>query len=267
MSDGYSYDVPDEKAFVHTLSQLFHQQKREKIAKLLDKAKCDISPTGTFSRIRWNCYATTITFYLPIGVFAQLTPELKREISSAAETIFPKDAGYDITNFEFSPTIEQPFEVGAPSSSLRRIIEERNITALDTEFQRATSSVQVDPPAAVTAACAILESLCKIYIEDESLEMPTKQTLKPLWSTVQTHLGLKPEGDLQYDLNRIFSGLTSVVDGVASFRTHSGSAHGRGSETQAIAPRHARLAIHAAHTMATFLLESWDAKKTSSYGV
>lgn len=62
-------------------------------------------------------------------------------------------------------------------------------------------------------------------------------------------------------LKRILTGLASIVDGLGTFRTHVGSAHGRGRQSYKPAPRHARLALHSAHTLAIFVLETWDARK------
>ncbi len=150
---------------------------------------------------------------------------------------------------------------GVPSRSLESIIRERDLGALNIEFQRATESVSLDPPAAVTAACNIIESLCKTYIHDEHLEMPSKQTVTLLWKVVQKHLGLDPGTVEDQDISRILGGLASVIDGIGALRTHAGSAHGHGPESYQLDARHARLAIHAAHTLAIFIVETWDASK------
>lgn len=154
--------------------------------------------------------------------------------------------------------------VGSPSRSLDAIIRDRDLLALQTEFDRAVSSVESDPPSALTAACAILESLCKVYIADEGLPMPEKQTIKPLWAVVQKSLGLDPKAIEDEDSARVLGGLASVVDGLGSWRTHTGSAHGRGRKAYKVQPRHARLAVHAAHTLVTFLVETWDDRKAKS---
>ena len=152
--------------------------------------------------------------------------------------------------------------VGAPSRSLNTIVRARDLQAIQVEFDRAVASVESDPPAALTAACAILESLCKVYIEDEHLLLPDKATIKPLWSVVQKDLGLDPKAMEDDDLARILGGLASVVDGIGSWRTHTSSAHGRGRRTYKVEPRHARLAIHAAHTLTTFVIETWDNRRS-----
>lgn len=150
---------------------------------------------------------------------------------------------------------------GAPTRSLESVLRARDLPALNREFDRALAAIDSDPASAVTAACATIESLCRVYIEDEALTMPSEQSIKPLWKSVQANLGLDPSQIADDDLRRILSGLTSVVDGLGAFRTHVGSAHGRGRTAYKPLPRHARLAVHAAHTLALFVLETWDARK------
>jgi Abortive infection C-terminus len=149
-----------------------------------------------------------------------------------------------------------------PTKSLKEILQTRDLAGVDTEFERALANVEKDPPAAITAACSILESLFKVYIEDTTdLEMPSDQSLKPLWRTASKHLGLDPSAVEDEDIKKVLSGLNSVVDGIGSLRTHVGSAHGRGRRVYRLQPRHARLAIHASHTLVSFFLETWDERK------
>lgn len=145
-----------------------------------------------------------------------------------------------------------------PTKSLEQLLQEKDLSAVNQEFTRCMENVDTDPPAAITAACAILESLCKVYIEDQRLTIPNKKTIVPLWKVVSTDLGLNPSAVEDDDVKRILSGLTSVVDGIGSLRTHTGSAHGRGRRPYKVQARHARLAIHASHTLVGFILETWE---------
>jgi hypothetical protein len=149
-----------------------------------------------------------------------------------------------------------------PSKSLADRLKTGGIQALEIEYERAYEAIEKDPAAAVTAACAILESVCKTCLEEEGHELPVKQLLGTLWSEVAGHLGLTPKVIADDDLKRILQGLYSIADGVAALRTHAGSAHGHSTgKSYKLAPRHARLAVHAAHTMAMFVLETWEARK------
>jgi len=148
-----------------------------------------------------------------------------------------------------------------PVADLNDTLRRRDLPALDLEFKRALASLESDPPAAVTAACSLLESLFKMILDEEGVQLPAKQTIKPLWSAVQDKLGLNPASINDNDIRRILSGLTSVVDGIGALRTHAGSAHGHGTQRYKLVTRHARLAVHAAHTLCLFVIETWEARK------
>lgn len=151
--------------------------------------------------------------------------------------------------------------LGAPTRTLEEFIRDRDAPSIEHEFQRAMANVESSPREAVSAASNILESLCKIYIVEEKLEMPAKQDLKPIWTVVRKHLGFNPGVLEDRDLQTILTGLFAVVDGIGALRTHASSAHGAGKKTYKLEPRHARLAIHASHTVALYVLESWDKRK------
>lgn len=52
----------------------------------------------------------------------------------------------------------------------------------------------------------------------------------------------------------------SIVTGIGSFRTHASSAHGAGRKIYRLKPRHARVAVNSAHSLALFVIETWDEK-------
>jgi hypothetical protein len=154
--------------------------------------------------------------------------------------------------------------LGTPTRRLEEFIRQRDIAAIEQEFDRAAESVDAEPREAVSAASNILESVCKAYIEDEHLDMPAKQDLQSVWNIVRKHLGFDPSRVEDDDLKAILTGLISIVHGVGALRTHASSAHGAGRKAYRLEGRHARLAVHAAHTLCLFILESWDRKKQGS---
>lgn len=153
--------------------------------------------------------------------------------------------------------------VASPSRTLEKMIRDTDYTSINEEFNRALVSIETSPRDAVSAACNILESICKTYIEDEGLEMPSKQDLKHVWSVVRKNLGIDHSIIEDRDLQEILSGIFAVVNGIGALRTHASSAHGFGKKMYKLEPRHARLAVHSAHTLALFILESWEKKKTA----
>lgn len=149
----------------------------------------------------------------------------------------------------------------ASSKSLADLIKGRDIPAIEAEFTRALENIHSKPREAVSAACNILESIFKIYIEDEGLERPKKLDLQSAWKVVRSDLGFDPSLVQDTDLKKILSGIFSVVDGIGCLRTHASSAHGQGRKIYNLKSRHSRLAIHSAHTLALFVLETWDEKR------
>ncbi|KGW17831.1 abortive infection family protein [Burkholderia pseudomallei] len=143
------------------------------------------------------------------------------------------------------------------AKSLADYFKAGDFASIEAEFDRAVSQIDRDPHAAITASSAIIEALCKTFIETHGLDMPANQTIGPLWKVIQHHLGLNIDRTLQDDQKRILQGLASIVDGVGAYRTHIGSAHGRGIEPPRIDASEARLAVHASHTVVIFVMERW----------
>jgi len=59
-----------------------------------------------------------------------------------------------------------------PIATLNEIIRRRDLPAVEEEFQRALEFCEAKPESAVTAACALIEALCKSYITEEGLQPP-----------------------------------------------------------------------------------------------
>ena len=154
----------------------------------------------------------------------------------------------------------------APVRQLEDILRARDLKGINVEFDRALANVHADPPAAVTASCAILEAFFKIYLEDEGIPLPNDKSVMPLWKTVSKHMKLTTDSVVEEDLRRVLQGLTSIIDGIGAFRTHAGSAHGGGRARYRPLDRHARLTINAAHTLVAFLIETWGARKAQPTG-
>jgi hypothetical protein len=141
--------------------------------------------------------------------------------------------------------------------SIEDIIRAHDLSGLQTEFERISGTIESDPAAAVTASCALLEALFKVFISEEQLEMPADKTIKPLWNVVRKNLKLEPDKLQNEDVRAVLVGLGSIVEGLGSLRTHRGSAHGHDKQVK-VKPRHARLTSHAAFTLASFIVETWE---------
>jgi hypothetical protein len=137
------------------------------------------------------------------------------------------------------------------------------------EIARALPSLEDDPEDAVTAACSLVEAVCRSILVELGLPLPPRKDMDGLFRAVQEPLGLSPgRSDLpvevEADIRQTLSGLTSVAKGIGALRTHGGDAHGREKGFRRIDARIARLAINAASSLALFLIETWERKEHRS---
>ncbi len=155
-----------------------------------------------------------------------------------------------------------PVGATAVGRSLENVIHARDLSGLQTEFDRIYQNIEADPASAVTASCALLESLFRTYIEEEGLEMPSEKSIRPLWKVVRVDLKFDPAATKDDDLKAVLTGLAAIVEGIGSLRTHKGSAHGHGKTVYKLKPRHARLVAHASFTLASYVLEAWGERES-----
>ena len=140
-----------------------------------------------------------------------------------------------------------------------------NFDAVRREVDRALESAERDPPVAVTAACVIIESVCRSILAELKIEAPAKRDVETLLRAVQEPLGLSPARTdlpelIAADVRQVLGGLTSTAKGIGALRTHGGSAHATLHGQAPIDARIARFAIHSASTIALFLVETWERK-------
>lgn len=121
--------------------------------------------------------------------------------------------------------------------------------------------IEQDPHAAAQYAGNVLEATLKAYLDHRQTTYKSSDALADLWKLAAAQIGLRAADWDNKDLKKIASGLHSIVDGITHLRNTKSSAHGRSEEQRQninIKPRHARLAIHSAHTVAAYVLELID---------
>jgi hypothetical protein len=133
------------------------------------------------------------------------------------------------------------------------------------DLERALASAKDDPEDAVTAACSTVESVCRSILIELALDLPEKKDVKGLFAAVRKPLGLSSNRTdlaplIADDVRKILNGLATAVEGIGALRTHGGDAHGRERGYARVDRRIASLAIHAASTVALFLIETWQRK-------
>lgn len=166
--------------------------------------------------------------------------------------------------FKFQDTTARAASV----DTLTKILEKLDSKAVQHDFEKAIERTEKDPTGALTSACSLLESVFKNILLATKTELPSKETIQGLRDAVNQKLELTPmhaksrPSEYAEDIVMVLQGLSSVVQGIGSLRTHAGDAHGR-SKPITIDGRIARLAIHTASTMALFYIETWQWKSNA----
>jgi hypothetical protein len=108
MSQRFSHQVPDERAFLHTLQIYLESRGQMEIAALLQGGACSISPSSSFSGNRWNALSTTVMFYVPKERLAAFSGKVRSSLWLAADAVLPKNAGLDVERVDIVPFLEKP---------------------------------------------------------------------------------------------------------------------------------------------------------------
>ncbi|NKJ94663.1 hypothetical protein GFM14_24450 [Rhizobium leguminosarum bv. viciae] len=187
----------------------------------------------------------------------------KAEAVLESMNISLKGDGYEVAVINGRANLRR---IGASSSVLTELSSKTTTLDFDTvshEIDRALKGVEDDPEDSVTAACSLIEAVCRSILIESGLELPAKKDVDGLVKAVQDPLNLSPgrsnlPEEIAADVRQVLGGLTSVAKGVGALRTHAGDAHGRERGRARIDARIARLAVHSASTLALFLIETWE---------
>jgi hypothetical protein len=128
------------------------------------------------------------------------------------------------------------------------------------------SSIENSPHISIGLAKELIETCCK-SIFDERKELYDKNwDLPKLMKKTTKLLKLTPddipnEARAASSIKQILGSLSSVVQGIGEVRNEYGSGHGKDGKFIGLQPRHAKLAVGAASTLAIYLLETNEIKQ------
>jgi hypothetical protein len=162
---------------------------------------------------------------------------------------------------EFAPLLEY-LETGgsAADAAITAGLTSYDAPAVQAVWTKALERRSTDPEGAVTAACTLLEEVCKHIIEDSGGEWETKWNIPKLYGQAAQLLNLAPsqhQGDV---FKTILGSCQSIVQGVGSLRNKGSDAHAGGRARVPFKPRHAAFTVNLAGSMALFLIETWQAR-------
>ena len=166
---------------------------------------------------------------------------------------------------EFDPVLSMlELESRSPNDENVSAALQRSSSAYVQEaWRKALERRAADPEGAITAARTLLESVCKHILDENGMVYKESEELPKLYSLVATQLNLSPSQHAEQVFKQILGSCQSVVEGLGALRNRLSDAHGKGRSGARPLPRHAELAVNLAGTMATFLVDTWQARKTN----
>lgn len=127
--------------------------------------------------------------------------------------------------------------------------------------KRMDESVESDPSLAIGSAKELVETCCKTILAERGKTVTDDLDLTKLVKATLKELKLLPEDIPEKakgmeTIRRLLSNLSTVVQGLAEIRNLYGSGHGKEGRSRGLKPRHAKLTVNAAATLAVFMFET-----------
>lgn len=145
-----------------------------------------------------------------------------------------------------------------------------NLDSVHREVDRLLANVDSDPDDVLTSAKSLIESVCRAILADLGQQpgsnMPefgqlTRKTFSQLQLLPDQVSNQSKGAEI---VKRILQNMGSMLQGLAELRNLYGDSHGKGPGSKGLEPRHARLAAGLAGSLATFMLETHEQRKTSN---
>ncbi len=161
-----------------------------------------------------------------------------------------------------------------PASSVhtghaRSVATRLDLPGLQLQIDRIVASIDTDPAHAIGTAKEMIETTCKSILTARGKSHSKSADIPDLVKQTRKILKLLPE-DVPDSargadtIRQLLSQLGAVAQNVAELRSLYGTGHGKEGKARGLQPRHARLVVGSAATLATFLLETHENQMSDS---
>lgn len=155
--------------------------------------------------------------------------------------------------------------LGSPADSdISKALEAYDSETIHARWTEALDRRDTNPEGAITLARTLLEDVCKWIIVESGEEYEEKDDLPALYKKLAKVLKLAPDDHTETVFRQILGSCQSVVESLGSLRNKISDAHSRGPRRVRPAARHAQLAVNLSGAMATFLVDTWNARKAEA---
>lgn len=152
--------------------------------------------------------------------------------------------------------------VGVPGlEAAKQTLSGSDLGYVSQQITRMEAAVISDPGLAIGTAKELVETCCKTILSERNVEIHKNDDLPQLVKRTVKELKLTPDdipekAKAAKTIRILLSNLATITNGVAELRNKYGTGHGKEAKAKGLGPRHAKLAVGAASTLAVFLAET-----------
>ncbi len=134
------------------------------------------------------------------------------------------------------------------------------------QIKRIEQAIDADPTLAIGTAKELVETCCKTILAERGKPVLGTPDVSTLTKTTLKELRLVPEAIADAArgadvMKRLLSNLGTIGNALAELRGLYGTGHGKHGRASGLSARHAKLAVGAATTLATFLFDTHKANE------
>jgi len=153
--------------------------------------------------------------------------------------------------------------IAKKGATLKQILNAEYVTQ---QINLMEVSIENAPHVSIGIGKELIETCCKSIFDERNESCDKNWDLPRLMKETTKLLKLTPddipnETKAATSIKQILGSLSSVVQGISEIRNEYGSGHGKDGKFKGLQPRHAKLAVGAASTLAIYLLETHQIKK------
>ncbi|WP_216900276.1 abortive infection family protein [Nocardia alni] len=153
--------------------------------------------------------------------------------------------------------------VPGPVRQITKHVSAGDVTYVAQQITRMETAIDTDPELAIGTAKELIETTCKTVLEGIGIHVDKKWDVPQLLRETTKQLQLAPDSVASTaaatdSIKRVLGSLGNLAAGVAELRNSYGTGHGKATGTSGLGPRHARLVVGAASTLAVFLFETYN---------
>jgi hypothetical protein len=159
----------------------------------------------------------------------------------------------------------RPAPTGSPADeSISAALAAFDPTQVHARWTMAMERRASEPAGAITLARTLLEDVCKWILDQAGETWQEADDLPALYRKLAKVLKLAPDDHTEQVFKQILGSCQSVVESLGALRNKLSDAHSPGPKRARPQARHAELAVNLAGAMATFLVATWEARRTEA---